>query len=181
MQHRVLPSAPLSIPLADPPMFSDGISLKFRDWMELIETKLSVNSDHFPTPISRLHYTTGEAQQLLCARVRRTEYFSRITDSREAIEFLRLLYGMRNNPGSTWEKFYLHNRPNYDRFQTAFRRVMIRYLLTDAKLSNPFESFINSAILGSEWMKIREFPAYTENDFEGLYKALDNIEHDRPL
>jgi hypothetical protein len=51
-----------STKMPDPPMFSDGKDVKFKDWKTEMKRKLLLNEDHYPTAAYRLVYVNSRCE-----------------------------------------------------------------------------------------------------------------------
>ncbi|OOQ91102.1 hypothetical protein PEBR_01184 [Penicillium brasilianum] len=62
-----------STKMLDPPMFSDGKDVKFKDWKTEIKRKLLLNEDHYPTTAHQLAYINsryeGKALRYISPRI----------------------------------------------------------------------------------------------------------------
>ena len=60
--------------MPDPPMFSDGKDVKFKDWKTEMKRKLLLNEDHYPTAAHQLAYVSsrceGKALRLISPRMK---------------------------------------------------------------------------------------------------------------
>lgn len=51
-----------STKMPDPPIFSDGKEIKFKDWKAEMKRKLLLNEDHYPTPAHQLAYVSSRCE-----------------------------------------------------------------------------------------------------------------------
>jgi hypothetical protein len=51
-----------STKMPDPPMFSDGKDVKFKDWKTEMKRKLLLNEDHYPTAAHQLAYVSSRCE-----------------------------------------------------------------------------------------------------------------------
>ncbi|KAL4998077.1 hypothetical protein BDV10DRAFT_185686 [Aspergillus recurvatus] len=81
--------------LPDPPQLSGKGYPSVANWKYLMEMKFRENPDHFDTPAARLAYlisrTSMEAQDQLVDRLR-SKVLKPITDVRDALDFLEMVY-----------------------------------------------------------------------------------------
>ncbi|RDW90660.1 uncharacterized protein DSM5745_02435 [Aspergillus mulundensis] len=133
--------------LPDPPLLNDKDYPSVANWKYLMEMKFRENADHFDSPAARLAYlisrTTSEVQDQLVDRLR-SKVLEPITDVRDALEFLEMVYHRPElgttdvedfrmpdeNLGSFWEYFkaFIWNAVRNELPETEWPRKLHEFL-----------------------------------------------------
>ncbi|KAL3478053.1 hypothetical protein BJX99DRAFT_256821 [Aspergillus californicus] len=105
-RDKSLPLSSLSVPITDPPVFSvptsssipDLEGLGLDDWIYLMNRKLEINADHYPTPEYALTYiisrTSHAPRNYLVGLIRKKAFYPpQLPTSKEVLIFLQRQFG----------------------------------------------------------------------------------------
>ncbi|KAL4910402.1 hypothetical protein BDW74DRAFT_173860 [Aspergillus multicolor] len=133
--------------LPDPPLLSDQDHPSVANWKYLMEMKFHENADHFDSPAARLAYlisrTTKEVQDQLVDRLR-SKVLKPITDVRDALEFLEMVYHQPELGTTDVEDFRMpdENLGNYWEYFRAFIWNAVRNELPEAEWPQNLHEFL---------------------------------------
>jgi hypothetical protein len=135
-----------STKLPDPPVFTDGKSMQFSDWLSRIQNKLRVNVDHYPTDGIQLAYVEGrvegEAARHISTRLSpdSTDPYNTVQD---LFDHLSAIYEDPNRvfeAKNEFKKLYMSKGQTFHEFHTKFLQLSNEAKITKEDLKYELNS-----------------------------------------
>jgi hypothetical protein len=130
-----------SLKLPDPPVFTDGTTMKFSDWLSRMKNKFKVNQDHFPTEEIKLAYAEGriggDAAVYVAERFKEdaTEPYETISDLFEHMQTIYIDPNRLFTAKNEFKKLYMKKDQTFHEFYIKFLQLAgeAKIAITDQK------------------------------------------------